>query len=135
MKSLRRFFSRLSSWATRKRDEQRLREEIEEHLVLPTADNIRTGMSLQEARRQALLKFGGVETVKESHREQRGLPFIETLIQDARHALRRLRMAPAFTVATVLTLALSIGATTSIRKLLPKIEPIAMHYEVRASTV
>ena len=64
MKSLRRFFSRLSSWATRKHDEQRLREEIEEHLVLQTAENIRAGMPPDEARRQAVLKFGGVEGIK-----------------------------------------------------------------------
>jgi putative ABC transport system permease protein len=114
LKALRRFFQRLTWWTTSARDEDILRAEIDEHITLQTAVNLRAGMTPAEARRQALLKFGNVDVVKELYRDQRGLPIVETLVRDVRHALRRLRRTPAFTTAVLLTLALGIGAITAI---------------------
>ncbi len=109
MKSLRRFFARLFNLAARTSQDARLREEIEEHIAMQTAENIRAGLSPAEARRQAFLKFGAVESMKEAHRAERGLPSIESFIQDFRYAFRSLRRTPGLTFFVILTLALGIG--------------------------
>jgi macrolide transport system ATP-binding/permease protein len=113
MKSLRRFFARLLNVATTRAQDERLREEIEGHIALQTEENLRAGLSPVEARRQALLKFGGVEAAKEEYRAERGLLLVENLLQDVRFAIRSLRRTPGLTAFVVITLALGIGMTSA----------------------
>jgi len=78
MRSLRRFPNRVFNLATRRAHDERLSEEIQEHLALQTTENLRAGLSPVEARRQAMLKFGGVEAMKQDYRAEGGLLLIES---------------------------------------------------------
>jgi predicted permease len=105
---------RLAAIFRRQRLEDDLDAELRAHLEMAVETNLRRGMSAEEARREALRSFGGVEQTKELYREQRGLPMMETALQDLRFGLRMLRRNPGFSLLAILCLTLGIGANAAV---------------------
>src|SRR5437762_2430017 len=105
--------ARLRALFHRRAAERELDEELRFHIEMETEKNVRSGMNTVDARRRALRDFGGIEPTKEAHRDVRGR-WIEELVADCRYALRTLRRGPVLATAAILTLALGVGANTTI---------------------
>ena len=142
MRSLRAAVRRIVGVFGKSRHDRDWQDEIQANLHLHIEDNLRSGMEPDEARRAALVKFGGIQPAREAYRDRLGLPWIETLWQDLRHGVRTLMREPGFTTVVVLTLALGVGANTAmfslidavLLKMLPVSHPEQLVYINTSST-
>ena len=114
MKRSRAWALRLAGLFHRRQREQELAAEIDSHLQLHIDDNVRAGMTEEQARRNAILNLGGIESAKEAWRDRSTVPFVENLLQDSRFAIRQLSKNPGFTSTAILMLALGMCASIAI---------------------
>ncbi len=114
MKLLRTWFLRFGGLFSKSRRDHEFAAEIESHLQMQIDDNLRSGMTAEEARRAALVKLGGVEQTRQAYRERGTVPFAESVWQDLRYSLRLLAKNPGFAFTAIFVLALGMGASVAI---------------------
>jgi predicted permease len=126
---MREFLNRLGSFFQKAQRDHDLDAEMESHLAFAIEENIQGGMEPGEARRRAMIRFGGVEAAKEIHRDARSLPFLECVVQDLRYALRTMRREPGFTLFAILIIGLGIGASATVFSVLNTVlvRPLPFH--------
>jgi predicted permease len=121
MRKLRALWFRLRGVFIPRQIGDELDAELEAHLAAEIDDGVRSGLSETESRRQALVRTGGVEQVRQAYRDRATLPCVEDLMRDVRYAVRGFRRNPAFAITAILTLALGIGATTAVFSVVDRI--------------
>ena len=114
MKRLRAWFSRIAGLALREQRERALKAEIDSHIAMHVEDKMRAGLTAEQARRDAILHLGGLESTRQAYRDRSTLPIVEALFRDVRFALRQLRKNGGFAFTAILMLALGICANVAI---------------------
>src|SRR5258706_11265472 len=113
MRALRAWFLRLTHLFGKRRRDREFQAELDAHLALHVADNVRAGLPPDQARRRALMALGGIEQTKEQHRDRQGFRCLEELLQDVRVAARSLMKYPIAALVAIVSLAGGVGATTA----------------------
>lgn len=105
--------ARLLAFVRKQEIDEDFDEELSAHIELATQEQIEKGLTFDEARRLALIKLGGIEQSRELHRDARGLPWLDSIVQDVRYAFVTLRKNPGYAIGAIVSLGLGIGAATA----------------------